>query len=36
MLVCLYFLAELVFVYVDVMLMSSEKAMTWTGDLGGF
>ena len=31
----MYFLAALVLVCVDVMVMSSAWAMTWTGALGG-
>ena len=32
---CMYSLAEVVLVCVDVMVMSSVYAMTWTGALGG-
>ena len=32
---CIYFLADLVLVCVDVMVMSSVQAMTRTGALGG-
>ena len=31
---CMYFLAALVLVCVDMMVMSSTYAMTWTGALG--